>query len=95
MTVEDISLFATMLEDLKGQLITYVLLCFILVLGVVILTTAVNELARLRGNEARERLIRQHRGQMQPPKTAKYTKKPPSPLHRLRAAFTEGQKSKT
>lgn len=95
MTIEDISLFATMLEDLKGQLITYVLLCFILVLGVVILTTAVNELARLRGNEARERLIRQHRGEMQPLKTAGKTKKPPSPLHSLRAALTEGQKSKT
>jgi hypothetical protein len=95
MSIEDLSVFAKVLEDLKGQLLTYMLLAFALVLGVIILTTAVNELARLRGNESRERLIRQHRSPMQPQKAARGIKKAPSPLKNLRAAYTGGDKNKT
>ncbi len=99
MGIEDLSLFAQVLEDLKGQLLTYMLLAFIVVFGIIILTTVVNEMARLRGNEARERLIRQQRGSMDlSPKAVRKTmktKKPPLPLQNLRAAFTEGENSKT
>lgn len=95
LSVEDLSLFTKIIEDTKGQLFAYVLLMFILVLGVIILTTVVNELARLRGNESRERLIRQHRSSMSNPVIARGPKKPPSLLHNLRAAFTEGNKSKS
>lgn len=96
MGMEDLSLFAQVIEDLKGQLLTYMMLAFILVLGVVILTTVVNEMARLRGNEARERLIRQQRSPWElSPKAARKSQKQPLALQNLRAAFIAGEKSKT